>query len=483
MAKILMSWMAAVHDFIPSSGKVNQNGPNCSIHQHLYDGYDCHVLLTTASKASDDTKYQTLVNHLRTTYGHRIEEVAMDISNRDVINLSAISKVVNGLLLTKYRDDEIDIFISPGTPTMQVAWYMARISLGLDIRLFQTVKHDQVRVGMPEKIWVTPDQIGYISSLLVKEAVSTESGDTSDRIIAGQLKPIYERAAKIALADVSVLITGETGTGKELLARHIHDSSHRKGESFVAINCAAFGNELLESRLFGHKKGAFTGALSDATGLFHEANGGTIFLDEIGDISPYMQQTLLRVLSKREIMRVGSNKTEKVNVRVLAATNKDIYRMSVKEEYRADLYYRLSTCEIHLPSLEECGLKYKEEVFDYLWHRARHDFKRNTEPKLPAALRKQLLAHTYPGNIREMENLVYGIWAEAEQKVTQAHLPKRLLNPAIENSPKLEDVVRNHVRKVYESTGNNISRTANILDVQPNTVRNKLKIKTGGGYK
>lgn len=473
MAKILLSWMATVHDFTKETGTVNQQGPNCLVHQYFYD-YDYHVLLTTAKTTSEDTKYQLLVNYLRATFKHNIVEIAMNIKGNELIQPELISNIVNEMLITRFKNEEIEVFLSPGTPAMQFAWYLAHMSLGLNMRLFQTIKPIDSKSIQGEQVWVRNEQLTYIASLILKEKVTIEAVSNEDIKVVNTIKPIYNRAGQIALADVSVLITGSTGTGKELLAEYIHTSSHRKRKMFVSINCAAFRDDLLESRLFGYIKGAFTGAESNKEGLFHEAEGGTIFLDEIGDISPYMQQTLLRALSKGEIMRVGANKIEKINVRIIAATNKDIYTMSTQEKFRADLYYRLSTCELHLPSLSEYELKDKDAMFQFLWHKAKQKFNNVSEPKLSASLKKKLVSFHYPGNIREMENIIYGIWAEYDPNLKQILLPRRLEHPQKELSLKLADIVENHVRRVYANCNCNIKQTAEILDIQPNTVRKRL---------
>jgi two-component system, NtrC family, response regulator HydG len=474
MAKILISWIATVHDFMQNSDKVNPQGPTCIVHEQFYE-YDYHILLTTATHPMDDTKYQKLVNHIRSLYKHKIVEVALGIKDNDLINPSIISNAVNALLLTRFKHDNIDIFISPGTPAMQFAWYLASVSLGLNIRLFQTVKPSDNKGGVSNQIWVTTEQTGYIASLLIKESMKPEKILSEHQVDIDILHPIYQRASQIALSDVSVLITGSTGTGKELLAEHIHNMSFRKGKKFIAINCAAFRDELLESRLFGYVEGAFTGANKDNKGLFEEANGGTIFLDEIGDISSYMQQTLLRVLSKNEIMPVGSTQTKKINVRVIAATNKDIYTLSMEEKYRSDLYYRLATCELLLPSLAYYSPKDKMQLFDFLWLKARNDFKNSIEPKLDTATKKKLLNYNYPGNVREMQNIIYSIWAESHPLSKHITLPSRLEHSHKITSLKLADVVQGHVQKIYEDCGGNISKAAEILGVQPNTVRSKLK--------
>jgi transcriptional regulator with PAS, ATPase and Fis domain len=471
MAKILISWMAFENDFVKGKAVVNLDGPNCSVHRFFFD-YDYHVLLTASSVAENDTKYQFLVAQLRGAYGHNIEERAMSII--DIIDIEEISAKVNALLLS-YKNDEIDIFISPGTPTMQVAWYLAHQSLGIKTKLFQLRKAEHSKNKQPEQLWVTLTKSTYTASLIIKQIGLDDKTEHRNQIILGSLKEVYKRAEKIALADhVRILITGETGTGKELLARHVHINSPRAKARFQAINCSALGNDLLESRLFGYMKGAFTGANEDTPGLFHELNGGTIFLDEIGDITPYMQQTLLRVIQEGEILRVGSKKTEKVDVRIISATNRDLYEMCTKNLYRGDLYYRLAVTELNLPSLKEYASKEKEQIFDFLWKKSMLKFNKH-EPKLNKLIKNSILQYLFPGNIREMENIVDGIIAEADEEVKHENLPKRILQPPIEHSLKLIDVERRHIQKVYEMCNQNGQVACKLLGIKSyNTLKSKL---------
>lgn len=470
MSKILISWIATENDFTKGKLPINQDGPNCTVHKNFYI-YDKHILLSSYKNTRDDVKYQHLVTHLRNTFCHIVEEKTMAIN--DVIDLVEISAKVNTLLLS-YRNDEIDIFISTGTPTMQVAWYFAHQSLGIKTRLFQLRKAEHSLKKVPEQIWINLEKSSYTSSIIIKQHEQDRVREYGEIKILGSLKNIYEKARKIAGYDhIRVLITGETGTGKELLARYIHKNSPRKNAGFEAINCSALGDELIESRLFGYVKGAFTGAIETRNGLFQELDGGTIFLDEIGDITPYMQQSLLRVIQSGEVLKVGSRKTEKVNVRVISATNKNLVDLCFHGKFRVDLYYRLAVSENHLPSLKEYKYKEKEDIFDFLWNKSKSKFNKE-EPRLTKEIKKRILEYIFPGNIREMENMIDGIIAEADKEVKLDHLPERLLQPRIELSLKLEDVIRNHIEKVYEICNRNISRTAKILGVSQNTVRSKL---------
>ncbi len=218
------------------------------------------------------------------------------------------------------------------------------------------------------------------------------------------MQEIYNSIIKIAPTDVTVLITGETGTGKELAAQTIHDLSHRKDDPFVAINCATISETLLESELFGHEKGAFTGADRMKTGLFESANGGTIFFDEVGEISPAMQVKLLRVLQEKEIRRVGNNRPIKIDVRVIASTNRNLANDVYLKKFREDLFYRLNVINIHLPPLRERG----DDIRNLINH-----FLKNYEEKYKMdklffanSAMQMALRYPWPGNVRELMSLV-----------------------------------------------------------------------------
>jgi transcriptional regulator with PAS, ATPase and Fis domain len=211
-------------------------------------------------------------------------------------------------------------------------------------------------------------------------------------------------AARVAPLDVTVLITGETGVGKERLARRLHETSSRASGPFVAINCGAFADTLLESELFGHARGAFTGAFQDHRGVFEAADGGTLFLDEIGEVSRAMQVRLLRVLQEREVRRVGETRTRRVNVRVIAATNRDLSSEVEKSRFRHDLYYRLRVIDLHVPPLRERPEELRDLAGDLLARTAAR-LRRPVVGYTPAAF-ERLYEYPWPGNIRELEHAI-----------------------------------------------------------------------------
>ncbi len=218
------------------------------------------------------------------------------------------------------------------------------------------------------------------------------------------LEAVFEQVECVAPTDSTVLIQGETGTGKELIARAIHNVSARYGRSFIKLNCAAIPLDLLESELFGHEKGAFTGAIAQRIGRFEMADKGTLFLDEVGDIPPALQPKLLRVLQEQEFERLGSTRTRQVDVRLVAATNRDLTEMTKQGEFRSDLYYRLNVFPIRIPSLRERREDIPLLVKYFMEKYARRMGKRIEN--VPAATMKKLVDWPWPGNVRELQNMI-----------------------------------------------------------------------------
>src|SRR3954469_31227 len=240
------------------------------------------------------------------------------------------------------------------------------------------------------------------------------------QIIGGapKMKEVFRMVERVADTDSTVLILGESGTGKELVARALHFNSHRRLAPFVPINCSALPENLLESELFGHRRGSFTGAINDKKGLFQEADGGTIFLDEVGSMPPILQSRLLRVLQEHEVRRVGDNTPVYVNVRVVAAANESLEKRIKEGTFREDLYYRLNVIAIDLPSLRERKDDIPLLVAHFLKGKVHA---RNGKPfQITRPALEALCAHDWPGNIRELENAIERACALAEENVIQA---------------------------------------------------------------
>lgn len=292
-----------------------------------------------------------------------------------------------------------------------------------------------------------------------------------------------ELAKKVAVTDTTVLLTGETGTGKEVFAQAIHQSSTRKNNHFVAINCSAFSHDLLESEMFGHVAGAFTGAAKDKKGLFEEANKGTIFLDEVGEMALDLQAKLLRVIENGEFIKVGESKVTKVDVRIITATNRDLLKEIESGNFRQDLYYRLSVFQIKLPPLRE---RVADIVILAKYFLGSFVLKSNKKIKTISTDFIDLLKlHTWPGNIRELKNVIErSVILETSNSLMAENLPieiQELKNPKDVNPDKtlsafsLASAEKLHIQKVLNYTSANKTETARLLGIALTTLYRKLE--------
>ena len=295
------------------------------------------------------------------------------------------------------------------------------------------------------------------------------------------------RLMQVASMNSTVLLLGETGTGKELFARALHDRSRRRARALVRVNCAALPASLIESELFGHERGAFTGAVSMREGRFEIADGGTLFLDEIGDLPLELQAKLLRVLQEGEFERVGSSRTRKVDVRVITATHRDLEREVAEGRFRADLYYRLSVYPIHLPPLRERT----EDIPAMVWffiHRLQRELERRIT-KVPQSVMAALQQHNWPGNIRELENVVERAMIRTTGEVLQLDdaVGTATRPLAAAGGDSLDEVQRLHIERILRECGwriNGAGNAAERLSLHPNTLRfrmQKLGVVCPGG--
>ena len=315
------------------------------------------------------------------------------------------------------------------------------------------------------------------------------------------MQKLYKMIQRVAASSSTVLIQGESGTGKELIARAIHDLSPRKDHPLIPVNCGAIPEDLLESELFGHVRGAFTGAAHTRTGRFELANNGTLFLDEIGDMSPKLQVKMLRVLQEKVVEPVGAVKTVKVDVRVIAATHKNLEKEVAENRFREDLFYRLNVVPIHVPALRERGNDIPVLVDHFLDKFAEHqDGKRVV---IPPEIQDLFMSYRWPGNVRELENLIERLTVLSEGDVHREDIPEKILisngdyssteNPSVivpEFSTIManlgEGVDFNHevdsfenqlILSALDSTGWNKNKAAQLLNLNRTTLVEKIKKK------
>lgn len=424
--------------------------------------------------------------------GYRVLEAANGAEARDIVISDEVDLALldlnlgqdDGLLLLKSLrelDPHLLVIIITGYGSVETA--VNAIKLGAFDYMKKPFKADALRVIV--KLALQTQEL--------KREVRTlrRSGCFGpDLPLLGESPPfkrLFEQLQEVArIPTATVLITGESGTGKELVAKGVHSLSDRKDHPFVAINCASVPAELMESELFGHEKGAFTGAVSRKTGLFEEADNGTIFLDEIGDMQPGLQAKLLRVLQERSIRRVGGTKDLPVNIRVVAATNRDLRSRILSGSFREDLYYRLNVVPLHLPPLRERGNDILLLAKYFLSHFGQA-FGRSFTGISPAA-EKMLLEYSWPGNIRELKNIIerFCIMASAPLLEPQ-HLPQELhhhppgvppelISDSLENGlePVVAELEKRLIAKAISLSEGNVLKAAQILKIPRGTLRYKM---------
>lgn len=319
-------------------------------------------------------------------------------------------------------------------------------------------RNDQVRLG--ESTWIFS---------FSPEGLKNTSFASKNRDWQSQL----ERLPAFAATDHTVLIVGPSGSGKEVIAREVHKHSHRKNHPLVAINCSALSPQLIESELFGHIKGSFTGAAEDRQGAFESARGGTLFLDEIGDLPLHLQPKLLRALENNEIRPVGSDKTIKTDVRVVAATHKNLYEQVLSKQFREDLYHRLNVCRVSTPSLLD-----RMEDFESLLY----DFARNYKVRFSFAAIETLKDHSWPGNVRELKNTVIRASAYYPgQQIEKEHLKEILVTPtaaplrSLDHLPPLKQLEKDLIVNSLEKHNGNQRQAAEDLKMPKSTFHDKIK--------
>ena len=406
----------------------------------------------------------------------RIGELGPDIVLTD-IRMPNVSGV-EILAAARQSDPDVPVILMTAQATLQSA--MQAVNEGAFYYIQKPFRNDELvailrRAAEHRKL--------RVENKSLKQAIRRAERGGDSRPV-GTSKPwleVLRLIETVAPTDSTVLIQGESGTGKEVIARYVHDLSSRSEGPFLSINCGALPESLLESELFGHTKGSFTGAIRDKIGLFGAATKGTFFLDEIGETTPATQVKLLRALQHREVIPVGSTEAIPVDTRVVAATNRDLDEQIRTGHFRSDLYYRLNVISLHLPPLRQRG----EDIpvlSDHFLHRIAGA--RNEEPKrLSDSARAALLEYTWPGNVRELENALERavILTEGEEISTSA-LPERvtqrraepLVSPRTPENPTLEAIERAYIMWVLQSESGNKSRAAEVLGIDPSTLYRKL---------
>jgi two-component system response regulator HydG len=410
-----------------------------------------------------------LLQHLESPAGEKVELLLQDLRMPDMDGIEILKR-------SRVVRPELPVIIMTAYATVDDA--VAAIKLGA---------YDYVTKPCPnEKMLSVVENVLQLRRLAVENRRLREelTGGVPESIVfaSPRFREVYELTLKVASSDANILVLGESGTGKELIASALHRNSGRRDRPFVSLNCAALTDTLLESQLFGHIRGAFTGAVTNQKGLLEEADNGTLFLDEIGDVSPAVQAKLLRVIQERDFIPVGSTRPKKVDVRFVAATNKDLQREVAEGRFREDLYYRLNVITVNLPPLRD-----RPEDIGPL---ARHFLKRFAarmgkeiaaiDPAALAALQQ----YNWPGNVRELENvmeraviLTSGNMVNVEVIPLGGDIRARAAAASPVTMPRmvpLEEMERDHIEAVLKGNNYNKFRTAEILQISRRTLDRRI---------
>ncbi|MCC6412324.1 MAG: sigma-54-dependent Fis family transcriptional regulator [Saprospiraceae bacterium] len=392
----------------------------------------------------------------------RVDVVLCDVKLPDVDGVSFVPTLkqhapgAEVILLTAFGN------IPDGVRAMQLGAFDYLVKGDDNERILPLLNRAMERVELRRRVESLEKQVGEKYSF--------------SRIIGSSqaLKKAVDLAQKVAPTDAPVLLGGETGTGKEVFAQAIHQASRRAGKNFVALNCSAFGRDLLESELFGHRQGSFTGAHKDQKGLLEEAHGGTLFLDEIGEMPIDLQAKLLRVLESGEFVKIGDTKPTRVDFRLLAATNRDLEAEAEAGRFRADLFYRINVFQLVLPPLRERVLDIAPLAHFFAKHYAIQT--NRVTPEIPDNFQHRLEQHAWPGNIRELKNVIERSVILSEGRFLALDtLPMSFHDPEHpDDAYDLAVVEKKHILKVLQHTGGNKTETARLLGIGLSTLYRKL---------
>lgn len=432
----------------------------------------------------DEERLRKLLSRILQLEGYEVFEAATAKEGLKILDQEVIQVIISDVKLPDSNGIELTQKIKSSWPVAEVIVLTAFGSISDGVTAIKNGAFDYLVKGDDnEKI------IPLVSKAMDKAQLQQRVAELESKLnnrfgferIIGESAPIkaaIDLAQKVSPTDTTVLLLGETGTGKEVFAEAIHQAGTRKNKAFVAINCSAFTKELLESELFGYKAGAFTNALKDKKGLFEEASGGTIFLDEIGELDLNLQAKLLRVLESQQFIKIGDTRPTQVNVRIVAATNRDLLAEISNGNFRADLYYRLSVFQITLPALRNRAEDIQLLVAFFIGY-----FSSKVKKKLPelsADFIKKLTAYAWPGNIRELKNVIERVVILSnDEAINESLLPANMQQQAISGTDQQEfemaSVEKKHIRQVLKHAGGNRTEAARLLNIGVATLYRKLK--------
>lgn len=433
----------------------------------------------------DEEKIRTLLSRIIALEGFEVFQASDLKSGLRKLEISDIDVLLCDVKLPDGNGVEFSKLVKGKFPTIEIILLTAFGNIPDGVQAIKNGAFDYITKGDDNNkiiplVYKASEKVALNKRVLQLEK---QLGDklSFDHIIGKSklIKSAKEAAQKVATTDATVLLTGETGTGKEVFAQAIHNASQRNHQNFIAVNCSAFSKELLENELFGHKAGAFTGALKETKGIFEEANNGTVFLDEIGEMPLDLQAKLLRVLESGEFLKVGDNKPIKVNVRIIAATNRDLQKEIIAGHFREDLYYRINIFNISLPALRDRIVDIEELAMYFL-----KKFAHSTSKKIKGFSEdylESLKVHSWKGNIRELRNVIERSVILSDGDTLNADsLPldfdkAQSKEPKILSAFELASAEKIHIQKVLNYTNGNKTETARLLNIALTTLYRKLE--------
>ena len=435
----------------------------------------------------DEEKLRTLLSKIITLDGFEVLQAGDAKSGLKKLETADVDVVICDVKLPDYSGVELSKTIKEKYPAIEIILLTAYGNIPDSVQAIKNGAFDYITKGDDNNKIIPLLYKATEKVVLAKRVLQLEkqlgNKHSFDNIIGKSkiIKAAIDAARKVASTEATVLLTGETGTGKEVFAQAIHNNSNRSKQNFIAVNCSAFSKELLENELFGHKEGAFTGAIKDTKGIFEEANNGTVFLDEIGEMPLELQAKLLRVLETGEFLKVGDSKTTKINVRIIAATNRDLQKEIEAANFREDLFYRIAVFQIALPALRERVIDIEELANYFLQF-----FAKKTNKKIAAVPKPYLEAlkqHSWKGNIRELKNVIErSVIFTDDTALTNDSLPIELqkfsssgAKEKILSAFDLASAEKLHIQKVLNYTNGNKTKTAELLNIALTTLYRKIE--------
>ncbi len=441
----------------------------------------------------DDPGHLTTLKTITKSWGYTVETANDGVVAVDLVKSGPVDLILMDVRMTNMSGIEALGQIKDYNPSIPVIIMTAYSSVKSAVEALKSGAYDYLIKPLDFEVLKLTIERASEHAGLKEENRALKEHLRSDYDIANiigrsqPMKKLLDMMSMVAPSEATVLITGESGTGKELIARSLHFNSPRKEKPLVVVNCASITETLLESELFGHEKGAFTGADKRREGRFMQANHGTIFLDEIGETSPTMQAKLLRVLQEKEVQRVGSEETIKVNVRIVAATNRNLEADVAKGRFREDLFYRLNVMNLNVPPLKER----QEDIPLFAQHFLKKfaDKNRKTVKGFVPLAVDMLLNYDWPGNVRELENAIErAVILLTGEYITEKQLPLNITKkypdlstspiaaaPVMDGTRSMEEIEKEAILATLKASGGNKSETARRLGITRKTLHNKLK--------